>query len=118
VTELLYFLCGREYNDGSGIWTPPGFVNIKNPVGSAIVAFTSRELGEAVIRFRGQEASLFLVSEPQLSPELVGSLPHRRVFVYHSAADYDALAANPADFPWAEHMVDYDFAAALARGAA
>ena len=82
------------------------------------MAFASRELGEAVIRFRGQEASIFLVSEPQISPELVGLLPLRRVFVYRTPADCDAVAANAADFPWAQHMVDYDFTAVLARGVA
>jgi hypothetical protein len=117
MADPLYFVCARETSLPGGKSVPPGLVLIKTPVGSVITAFASRELGEAVLRFRRQEGALFLVSEPQLSPELVGSLTAKRVFVYRTPADYDAVEANPHTFPWADRIVTYDFAAAIARGA-
>jgi hypothetical protein len=45
----------------------------------------------------------------------VGSLARHRVLIYRTADDYNDATSDAPDFPWAEHMIDFDFAAALAR---
>jgi len=81
------------------------------------VAFGSRDLAAAVVGLYGREPNVWLVPEHQLTHELVGSLTRHRVLVYRTADDYCDATANAPGFPWAERMIDFDFAAALARRA-
>jgi hypothetical protein len=115
MAEPLLFVCTREPSLRGGASPPPSFVSVKNPIGRAFVAFASQELAAAVVVFFRRAANVYLVSESQLTPELVGSITRHRVLVYRTADDYDGATANAPDFAWAEHMIDYDFAGALAR---
>lgn len=117
MTEPLLFVCVRELPLFDAAPSPPHFFSIENPVGPAFMAFGSHELAEAVLLLFGAGPGVFLVSESQLSAELIGSLAHHRVVVLRTAEDYDEATANAPGFPWTERMIDYNFAAALARGA-
>jgi hypothetical protein len=91
---------------------------MESPTGPVRVAFASRELAAVIVAFLGAAAGVFLLPDTQLTPDLVGSLPRHPVLVYRTYADYKGATTNAPYFQWAQHTIDFDFAAALGRGGA
>ena len=110
--EPLLFVCIREAPA-----VGPRFVAIESPAGPVFMAFASRDLASIFARFYGMAAGAFLLPEPQVTKQLVGSLTFHRLVIFRTVADYTGATSNDPGFPWPDRTVLYDFAAALRTAA-
>jgi hypothetical protein len=77
------------------------------------IAFADHELAGAIVALCGTAPGVFLLPETRFTPELVHSLTTHPVVVFRTYDDYDSAMSHVPAFQWAEHMVNYDFVAAL-----
>lgn len=111
--DPLLFVCNSSPVRSGARLARASLATIETPSGPAFMAFGSQELAGAVVALLGTAEGVFLLPETRLVPELVPSPTRHPVLVFRTYDDYDGAMRNAPDFPWAERIIDYDFAAAV-----
>ena len=112
MAEPLLFVCqSRRVRRGSDL-RRASLLTLQTPVGAVHTAFGSHELANVILTLVGAAEGVFLLSETRLVPELVPAERTAPVLVLYEYEDYEAAMSEDPSFPWTEHIVQYDFAAA------
>ena len=115
MAEPLLFVCQSERVRRRSKLRRASLLTLETPVGPVYVAFGSHELANVILKFLGAAEGVFLVSETRLVPEIVPAERTAPVVVLYEYDEYDAVMAQDPAFPWTEHIIQYDFAAAASR---
>ena len=115
--EPLLFVCtSKPVRRGSKL-ARVSLATFEAPSGTVFMAFGSRALAAMTLALYGAGEGVFLLSETRLVPELVPAPSTSPVLVFRTADDYNEAMDLAPDFPWAERIIQYDFAAAAANAA-
>jgi hypothetical protein len=110
----LLFVCDSKPVRPRAKLARASLATIDTPEGPAFMAFADHELAGDIVALCGTAPGVFLLPETRFIPELVQSLTTHPVLVFKTYDDYVSAMSRAPTFQWAEHMVDYDFVAALA----
>ena len=115
MAEPLLFVCiSTAVSPGSRL-ARASLLTLEIPGGPVHLAFGSREVAAVIIGMFGTANGAFVVPETRLVPEVAPPGGLGRVFVVNSVDDYYAVTGPEPGFPWSEHIITFDFAAAAAR---
>lgn len=85
------------------------FYTVDSPSGPVFVAFASHDLAAAIASLYGMAAGVRFAVETELPEEMTAGLTTHPVVFIHTMNDYTLLTSRPAEFPWADRTVLYDF---------
>jgi hypothetical protein len=101
------FICRMAGDPGPHPEIGATLISLETPIGPVAQAFESEDVAHRVWTFYGAAASVFVLSESKLTPELKFQLQTLPVVVYRTLADYNDATLSKGKFPWLDRVIRY-----------